>query len=269
MGSGSDAAPLVEGTDVTATEAGGVKGEMIVAPGAEAHRVVLYFHGGGYVIGGSGNHRAYCSRLSAASGARVLAIDYRLAPEHPYPAAVEDAIAPYQGLLSSGLHPGNIAIAGDSAGGGLAIATLLNIKDYGLPMASCAVGISPWTDLSLSGASMMGRADMDPLVTPMALQWMANHYVSRDRAKEPLASPLFGDLTGIAPLLIQVGTHEVLYDDAVRIHEAAQQAGVTSTLESYDGQIHVFPILAPHLPESAQAVASAGAFIKAHAFGTN
>ncbi|MFN0094177.1 MAG: alpha/beta hydrolase [Dehalococcoidia bacterium] len=262
------APPLVEGTVTAATVSGGVPGEFINAPGAEEHRIVLYFHGGGYVMGNSPGHRQFCSRLSAATGARVLSVDYRLAPENPYPAAATDGVFAYQALVESGFAPGNIAIAGDSAGGGIAFSVLHQIKDRGLPMPSCAIGISPWTDLTNSGASMMARADVDPLLTGMALQWFANQYVTRDQAKEAFASPLLGDITGFPPLLIQCGTFEVLYDDSARMAEAAAKAGVSCTFEPYEGQIHVFPVIAPHLPESAEAVARMGAFVKSHALGT-
>ena len=260
---GNGAVALVEGTTVEATTSGGVPGEFVVAPGADAAKVVLYFHGGGYVMGSPEGHRAFTSRLSQATGARVLSMDYRLAPEHPFPAAVQDGIFAYQALIESGYAPGNVAIAGDSAGGGLTFATLLSIKDRGLPMPSCAVGLSPWTDLTMSGPSIMGRADIDPLLTGMAVQWFANQYVTREQAPDPFASPLFGDLTGFPPLLIQVGTLEILYDDSSRFAEAAVKAGVQCTFEPYEGQIHVFQALAPHLPETAQAVASIGAFVKA------
>ncbi len=257
------ASPLVEGTTVEKTTAGGVPCEFVVAPGADPSRVVVYLHGGGYVIGSAASHRELASRVSAATGARVLTVDYRLAPEHPFPAAVEDATFAYQSLIESGYAPSRLAIGGDSAGGGLTAATLLSIRDRGLPQPACAVLISPWTDLTMSGPSITDRAAMDPIVADAGIQSMAADYLGGQDAKSPLASPLFADLTGLPPLLIQVGTFEILYDDATRFHEAALRAGIESAFEPYEGQVHVFQQFGPGLPESVAALASIGTFVKA------
>src|SRR6478736_1859903 len=228
-------------------EAGGVPAEFVAAPGIDAGRAVLYLHGGGYVIGSRENHRRLAYDISAASGARVLVIDYRLAPEHPFPAAVEDAAAAWRWMLAQGLDPKRIAIAGDSAGGGLTIATLVNLRDQKLGLPGCAVAISPWVDLEGLGASIAGRAAQDPMVQKAGLLWMAGLYLAGKDAKTPLAAPLHADLKGLPPILVQVGTAETLLDDATRIAEKLHTAGVDVKLAIWPNMLHVFPLFAPIL----------------------
>lgn len=245
-------------------DAGGVRAEWIVAPEAEKDRVILYFHGGGYVLGSIHSHRDMCERLSRAAKARVLALDYRLAPENPFPAAVEDARAAYRWLLAQGIQPSRIAIAGDSAGGGLTFACLLALKQHGDPMPACATPISPWVDLEGTGESMITCAEIDPMVHKSMIEAMGKTYVQNGELRNPLAAPLYGDLTGLPPLLIHVGERETLRDDAVRMAEKAKEAGVPCELDIAKGQIHVWHIFANKLDEGEEAIQKLGAFIRKH-----
>jgi len=212
--------------------AGGVNAEWISAPGASADRVILYLHGGGYVVGSINTHRAMVSRIARASNARALAIDYRLAPEHPFPAAVEDTIAAYRWLLAQGYKPGRIVIAGDSAGGGLAIVALLAIRDAGLQMPACAVPISPWTDLEGTGESVRTRAAKDVMVTQENLAHSAKQYYGTHDPKDPLVSPVHANFRGLPPMLIHVGDAEILLDDATRVAASARRPASMSSLKS-------------------------------------
>jgi epsilon-lactone hydrolase len=252
------------GAKATKVDAGGVKAEWIVAPGAAADRVILYFHGGGYVLGSIHSHRDMCERLSRAAQARVLALDYRLAPENPFPAAVEDATAAYRWLLKQGTKPTRIAISGDSAGGGLTFATLLALKQAGDPMPACATPLSPWVDLEGTGGSMTSKTEEDPMVRKHLIEQMARTYVPSGSLRDPLAAPLYGDLRGLPPLLIQVGSRETLLDDAVRMADRARKAGVEVELDVWQGQIHVWQIFASRLDEGEQAIQKLGAFIRKH-----
>jgi epsilon-lactone hydrolase len=256
---------LTVGAKTETIDAGGVKAEWISAPGAAADRAILYFHGGGYVLGSIHSHRDMCERLSRAAQARVLALDYRLAPEHPFPAAVDDARAAYRWLLKQGLQRKRIALAGDSAGGGLTFATLLALKQYGDPMPACAVPLSPWVDLEGTGDSMTSKDGDDPMVHKNMIEQMAKTYVPSGDLRNPLAAPLYGDLRGLPPLLIQVGSRETLLDDAVRMADKAKKAGVEVELDVWNGQIHVWQIFASRLDEGEQAIQKIGAFIKRHA----
>src|ERR671930_750563 len=251
--------------DVTCdkVDAAGVPAQWVVAPGAERRRVLLYLHGGGYVVGSLTTHRDLAGRLSRAAAARVLVIDYRLAPEHPFPAAVEDATAAYRWLVSRGTDPAHIAIAGDSAGGGLTLATLIALRDGGDPLPAAAACLSPWVDLEGGGASMTSKAAVDPFVRREMIQFMAQQYLGGRDLRTPLAAPLYADLQGLPPLLIQVGTAEVLLDDATRIAERARAAGVEVSLEVWDDMIHVWQLFAPILAEGQQAIKRIGAFIRA------
>jgi acetyl esterase/lipase len=245
-------------------DAGGVKAEWMTAPGAGADRAILYFHGGGYVLGSIHSHRDMCERLSRAAQARVLALDYRLAPEHPFPAAVEDARAAYRWLLKQGLSPKRIALAGDSAGGGLTFATLLALKQHGDPLPACAAPLSPWVDLEALGDSMTTKDAEDPMVHKHLVEQMAKTYVPTGDLRNPLCAPLYGDLSGIPPLLIQVGSRETLLDDAVRMADKAKKAGVGVELDVWQGQIHVWQIFAGRLDEGEQAIQKIGAFVRRH-----
>jgi monoterpene epsilon-lactone hydrolase len=241
--------------------AGGVDAEWISAPGASADRVILYLHGGGYVVGSINTHRAMISRIARASNARALAIDYRLAPEHPFPAAVDDTIAAYRWLLAQGYKPGRIVIAGDSAGGGLAIVALLAIRDAGLPMPACAVPISPWTDLEGTGESVRTRAARDVMVTQENLAHSAKQYYGTHDPKDPLVSPVHANFRGLPPMLIHVGDAEILLDDATRVAASAKAAGVDVELEVWDDMPHVWHVFAKILPEGQQAIDKIGKFV--------
>ena len=253
------------GAKAEKVDAGGVRAEWITAPGAAADRAILYLHGGGYVLGSINSHRDMCERLSRAAQARVLALDYRLAPEHPFPAAVDDARAAYLWLLKQGIKPKRIAVAGDSAGGGLTFATLLALKKHGDPMPACATPLSPWVDLEGTGESMVSKDSVDPMVHKPMIQQMGTTYVQNGDLHNPLAAPLYGDLAGLPPLLIQVGERETLIDDAKRMADKAKKAGVSCTLEVWPGQIHVWQIFASKLDEGEQAIQRLGGFIREHA----
>lgn len=243
-------------------DAGGVPGEWVTAPGARTDAALLYLHGGGYAIGSIATHRMMAANISRAAGIRVLLIDYRLAPEHPHPAAVEDATAAYRWLQAQGVPTTRIAIAGDSAGGGLTMATLVALRDAGDPLPACAVPMSPWVDLTQSGESYTTRADLDPMCSEAGLKEMADWYLAGQDARAPTASPLYADLTGLPPLLVQVGDHEVLLDDATRLVERAEAAGVDATCHVGEGCFHVyqgFPV-----PEADEAIASLAAFVNRH-----
>lgn len=240
---------------------GDVEAEWIVPPEAASDRVILYLHGGGYVMGSIATHRATIARIARASKARALAIEYRLAPEHPFPAAVEDSVAAYKWLLAQGYKPNKIIVAGDSAGGGLTLATLLSIRDQKLPMAAAGVAISPWADMEGSGDSYKTRAHRDPMVGSGNLGGMAKHYIGNGDPKHPLASPIHGDYRGLPPLLIQVGDAETLLDDSVRVARRAREGGVDVELEVWDDMIHVWHAFAKILPEGQQAIDKIGKFV--------
>lgn len=259
--------PVPDDASVEAVDAGGVSSEWVSAPGVNTSRAVLYLHGGGYVIGSLNTHRRLAYDMSAAADARVLVIDYRMGPENPFPAAIDDAVAAYQWLLGQGIAASNIAISGDSAGGGLTMATLLKLKQDGTAMPACAVPISPWVDLEGVGETMTTLDAVDPMVRKPGLLRMADFYLNGADAKNPLASPMHGDLSGLPPLLIQVGTRETLLDDARRLHRKALADGVRSSLEEAGGMIHVWHLFAPMLSEGRDAIGRAGAFIRANAKG--
>lgn len=256
--------PSAAETRCTPVDAGGVRAEWVAAPGAAEDRVVLYLHGGGYVMGSVNTHRELAARLSRAAGARVLVLDYRLAPEHPFPAAVEDATAAYRWLLSQGIKPNRVVVAGDSAGGGLTLATLLALRDAKDPLPAAGVCISPWTDMEGAGASMTTRAKADPIVQKEMLLNMAKLYLGGKDPKTPLAAPLHADFRGLPPLLVQVGDAETLLDDATRVAERAKAAGVKVDLEVWDEMIHVWHLFAPVLPEGQQAIDKIGKFVREH-----
>jgi len=245
--------------------ANGVKSEWVAAPDADPGRAILYLHGGGYVIGSINTHRSLAARLSRAAKARVLVIDYRLAPEHPHPAAVDDSVAAYRWILAQGLKPSRIAVAGDSAGGGLTAATLVAIRDAKLPLPAAGALLSPWVDMEGIGESMTTKDSVDPMVHKEGLLGMAKAYLGGQNLRTPLAAPLYADLTGLPPLLIQVGTSETLLDDASRLAERAKKAGVNVTYEPWQNMIHVFQLFAPMLDEGQQAIEKIGAFVRKQA----
>lgn len=246
----------------------GVPGEWVLAPGADPDVRLLYLHGGGYVSGSGAFYLQVAAHLSAAAGCAVLLPDYRLAPEHPFPAGLEDCIEAYLWLRDhrpDGAAPAlSIFIAGDSAGGGLTLAMLLALRDRGLPLPNAAIPLSPFTDLTLSGESLQSEAEIDPIMHPRCLPDFVSCYVPESETRNPLASPLFGDYTGLPPLLIQVGEHEIIRDDSVRVAVRAQAAGVEVTLEVWEGMFHVFQSHEPLLPEAHEAFAHIGQFVRAH-----
>lgn len=254
--------PLVDGTMVEPISVDGVPSEWVrPATVVSTDTCILYLHGGGYVLGSCNTHRPLASHLAARSGMPVLLVDYRLGPEFPYPAAVDDAVTAYEWLLARGFEPDRIVVAGDSAGGGLTLALLLALRDRGRPLPALGVPISPWTDLTLSGDSMDSMADRDPMVKRAGLQRMADWYRASTAATDPLVSPLFGDPTGLPPLLIHVGEVETLRDDAVRFAQRATEAGVDVTLEVWPEMIHVWHVFGPDVPESEAGVARIAEFI--------
>jgi len=246
-------------------DAGGVPAEWITTPGVVAERVICYLHGGGYVMGSINTHREVVSRLSRAASARVLILDYRLAPENPFPAAVDDSTAACRWLLSVGVDPARLVIAGESAGGGLTVATLVALRDAGESLPRAGICLSPWVDLECLGESMVTKAEIDPVLTRDSTLMWAKAYLGDTDPRTPLASPLYADLTGLPPLLIQVGTAEVLFDDATRLADRARAAGVDVILEPWDDMIHMWHSLAAILPEGEQAIDRIGEFIRQHA----
>jgi phosphinothricin tripeptide acetyl hydrolase len=237
--------------------------EWLTPPGARDDAAVLYLHGGGYVIGSPRSHRHLAAAVGTAAKSQVLLLDYRLAPEHPFPAAVDDAVAAYRWLLDRKIAPARIVIGGDSAGGGLTVATLLALRDAGVPLPAAGVCISPWVDLTCAGGSYATRADVDPIVTRDGVANLATAYLGGKDAKTPLASPLFADLRGLPPLLIQVGDDEVLLDDSVQLAERARKAGVEATLDVWPKMVHVWHWFFPMLDEGQAAIDRIGEFVRA------
>jgi len=237
--------------------------EWLTPPSARPATVVLYLHGGGYVIGSPRSHRHLAAAVARASGARALLLDYRLAPENPFPAALDDAVAAYDWLLGRGLDARQVVIAGDSAGGGLAVATLLALRDRGRPRPAAGVCISPWVDLTCSAPSYASKAAVDPIVTQESVTLLAKAYVGVSDVKAPLISPLYADLAGLPPLLVHVGSDEVLLDDALGLAERARKAGVDVTLEEWPAMIHVWHWFQPMLEEAERATQAIGAFVRA------
>jgi epsilon-lactone hydrolase len=245
--------------------AGSVDGEWIAGSDAHHDKAILYFHGGGFRLGSVSSHRELIARIAEASGCRVLAINYRLAPEHRFPAPLEDAIAAYGWMLDQGLGPENIAFAGDSAGGNLVLAAMLSLRERGTPLPAAAVLLSPWTDLAATGASYVSRADADPIhARPMILALAKNYLGNDGDPRDPMASPLYADLIGLPPLLIQVGDRETVLDDSVRFADKARAARIDVELQIWDGMIHVFQLFASELAEARQAIESIAKFLKRH-----
>lgn len=256
--------PLPDDVRTTLGSVGGVPVVHVELHGNRSDNVLLYLHGGAYALGSAAAAAGLAADLARRSGARAVSVDYRLAPEHPHPAAVDDAVTAYQTLLDSGVPAARLAVVGESAGAGLALATLLAARDAGLPQPSSAVLLSPWVDLTLSGASITGKATTDPALTADGLRRRAADYVAAGDPSLPLISPLFADLTGLPPLLIQVGSHEILLDDATRLAARAAADNVSVTLQATSGVPHVFQGFAAVLDEGDAALTSAGAFLRAH-----
>jgi acetyl esterase/lipase len=257
------AQPLPAGITVTAAELGGVPAAEITVDGIEPRHVVLYFHGGVYVMGDAFLAAGLAAQIARRTRAKVISVGYRLAPEHPYPAAADDALAAYQALLQNGTDPAGIVFAGESAGGGLAIATLVNARDHGLPLPAAAYVMSPYADLTLAGTTMQTKRDADPLLSPDALQARVSDYTAGHAAALPLISPVFADLSGLPPLIIQAGTHEVLLDDAIRLARQAAIADVQVILDITPQVPHVFQAYYPILDEATAALDRAGQLLSA------
>ena len=258
------AQPLPTEVTVTAAELGGVPTAEITVDGIEPRHVVLYFHAGVYVMGDASLTADLASQVGRRTNAKVISVDYRLAPEHPYPAAVDDALAAYRALLDEGIVPADIVLAGESAGGGLAVATMVNARDQGLPLPAAALLMSPYADLTLAGTTMETKGELDPLLSREALQPRVTDYTAGQDASLGLISPIFADLSGLPPLVIQAGTHEVLLDDAVRLAQRAVTAEVEVTLDITPGVPHVFQAYYPILDEAAAALDRAGQLLSAH-----
>lgn len=252
--------PLPEDVRIDVWALGGVPAERHTSTKSSRAGAILYLHGGGYVIGSLGTHRHFVAELSRQSGLDAFAIDYRLAPEHLYPAAIEDAVSAYRALLQL-YEPHSIAVAGDSAGAGLVMAMLLSLRDQGLAQPACAYAISPWVDLAATGNSIETKAGEDPLASKELLLLMAERYLGGADPKMPLASPIYADLTGLAPILIQVGSAEILLDDSTRLAAAAGAAGVSVRLEIWPEMIHTWPVFYPVLSAGRKAIAKAIEFI--------
>jgi monoterpene epsilon-lactone hydrolase len=255
--------------DVTTSSGslGGIPVVNVEVAGADHARVIFYLHGGAYAIGTAASSVGLASDLARRTGARLVTVDYRLAPEHPHPAAIEDAVAAYRGLLDSDVAASAIVIAGESAGAGLAAATLVALKHAGLPQPTGAVLMSPWADLTLSGQSISEKAAVDPALTPEGLRRRAVDYVAAGDRRAELVSPIFADLAGLPPLLIQAGSHEILLEDATRLAARAAAADVAVRLEVTPGVPHVFQGFAAMLDEGDAALTSAGEFLRAHLAG--
>lgn len=249
--------------------ANGVKAEWTSTPEADADSVILYLHGGGYVICSLDSHRHLVAEIGRASRARTFAIDYRLAPEHPFPAPVEDTVAAYRFLLDGGTKPERIALAGDSAGGGLVVGALLAIREAGLPLPACGWCISPWVDMEALGQSFTDRSEADPTVQRATIQMMAQWYLGGADPRHPHAAPLYGDLRGLPPLLIQVGASETLLDDSVALARKAGIADVIVDLQIWPEMIHIWHIYFPMLAAGRRAIASGGSFVRNAIRGTS
>lgn len=253
--------PVAPGAVIEEVDAGGVPAEWVATPDARDDVALLYLHGGAYTICSPRTHRSITSGLSARTRARVLAADYRLAPEHPFPAAVDDALTAYRFLLDGGVSADRLAVAGDSAGGGLSIALLVAARDAGLPLPAAAAVLSPWTDLELTGETMDTKADVDPMLNRERLKESADAYLSGTDARAPLASPIYADLSGLPPLFIHVGGRETLLDDAHRLAARAKQHGVDVTLEIEEEMIHIWHVFAGLAPEGDAGLDRVGAFL--------
>jgi monoterpene epsilon-lactone hydrolase len=257
-------APPPADVTVTAAALGSVPTAEITVDGVEPRHIVLYFHGGVYVMGDASASADLASQIGRRIRAKAISVDYRLAPEHPYPAAVDDALAAYQALLDNGTAPSDIVFAGESAGGGLAIATLVNARDHGLPLPAAAFAMSPYADLTLAGTTVDTKGKADPLLSREALQARIPDYTAGQDAALVLISPIFADLTGLPPLIIQAGSHEVLLDDAIRLARQAAIADVEVTLDITAGVPHVFQAYHAILDEATAALDRAGELLSAH-----
>jgi epsilon-lactone hydrolase len=258
--------PIADDVKVEAVDLGGTPGEWSSVPGTEVAQVLLFFHGGGYCSGSLLSHRRMVTEAGRKAGRRTLAVGYRLAPEHPFPAALEDAVKAWSFLRVQGISARDIAVGGDSAGGGLTLALLMHLRDAGMELPACGWLVSPWTDLTLSGSTLATKEAVDPLVHAGYLRELAEAYLPKNMdRKDPRVSPLFANLSGLPPVLIQVGSDETLLADATRLAEALGAAGVAVSLEVWPYMIHAWPVWNARLQAGREALASAGAFIRHHA----
>jgi epsilon-lactone hydrolase len=255
--------PLPGDVRVEPVVANGVAAEWTSTPAADPTRVVLFLHGGGYISGSLDSHRHMIAQAGREAGARTLALGYRLAPEHPFPAALEDAVAGYRFLLSQGFAPGRIAMAGESAGGGCAVAALVSLRDAGVALPGCLWCSSPWVDLAITGDSIVTKAAVDPLIQKPYLLELAAAYLQGTDPRTPLASPLHADLRGLPPMLIQVGSAETLLDDAVRLAGVAAAADLRVTLQVWPDMIHAWHLFYQQVAAGRRALAEVGAFVRA------
>ncbi|MGB7538860.1 MAG: alpha/beta hydrolase [Anaerolineales bacterium] len=254
------------GVAIQKARAGTVPGEWIVPKDSPADRALLYMHGGGFIFGSLATHRALIARLADSAGIRAFSVEYRLAPEHPFPAALDDSLEAYRGLVQDGITPDKIIVAGDSAGGNLALALILSLKKAGDALPAAAVCISPVTDMLWTGSSMRTKAGVDPIFpeggsSPMGTSIHADYIRSAD-PRDPLISPLYGDMRGMPPVLLHVGEDEVLLDDSARLAERVRAAGGHAELVVWSGMWHVFQVFAPFVPEAAQSIRQMGEFIR-------
>jgi epsilon-lactone hydrolase len=243
---------------------GGLSAEWLVPAETKRDKVILYFHGGGYVLGSCQAHRSIVAKFVEGSATGALLFGYRLAPENPFPAALEDSLTAYRYLLAEGVSPANVVMVGDSAGGGLCLATLIALRDEGVPLPAAAVALSPWTDLKCTGESLTTKAAVDALTWAGSWTVFSKYYVGDHDPSLPWISPLYGDLQGLPPILIYVGGNEVLLDDSTRFADKAKAAGVDVTLKIGEGLFHCFPVCSPLFPEARQAMDEICAFIKRH-----
>jgi acetyl esterase/lipase len=257
--------PVADDIELSPIHLGGLPGEWSSAPGSDTARALLFFHGGGYCSGSIRSHRRMVTEAGRAAGVRTLAVGYRLAPEHPFPAAFDDALAAWRFVRDEGVAARHIAVGGDSAGGGLTVALLCRLRDLGESLPGCAWLVSPWTDLTLSGATLVTKDAVDPLIHAGYLRELADAYVpARVDRKDPRVSVLFADLAGLPPLLVQVGSAETLLDDAMRFAAAAGAQDVAVTLEIWPHMIHAWPLWNAQLEPGRRALAAAGAFLRRH-----
>lgn len=259
----SMAAEVASDITIESIDATGVPCERHTPPGADTSRIIMYVHGGGYVIGSLHSHRAMVAELARAAGCQALAVDYRLAPENPFPAAVEDSVTAYKWLLDQGYSTDQIVIAGDSAGGGLTAGTLVALKDAGLPLPAAGVCISPWVDLEATGESYETRKNIDPMVSKDLIKPMGQFYIGNADPRSPTAAAIHADLSGLPPLLIQVGSAEVLYSDAESLATKAKAAGVDVSFEEWPEMIHVWHLFFQQLSDGRKAIQRIGEFVKA------
>ena len=257
--------PVADDVTLEAVDLDGVPGEFSIVPGSDASRVLMFFHGGGYCSGSILSHRRLVTEAGRAAGARTLAVGYRLAPEHPFPAAIDDALGAWRYLRANGIAAAHIAVGGDSAGGGLTLALITSLRDAKQELPGCAWLLSPWTDLTMSGETLATKDAVDPIIHKPYLGELADAYLPAGMARnDPRVSALYADLRGLPPVLIQVGSSETLLADSTRLAAAAGAAEVPVTLEIWPHMIHAWPMWNAHLEPGRRALASAGAFIRRH-----